>query len=65
MQIKNHDDVNNGDIGYIRSISGSGEDTIIQVDFGDGRMKEYEPADLDMLDMPLRYINRRDPNTNP
>ncbi len=50
MQIKNHDDVNNGDIGYIRSISGSGEDTIIQVDFGDGRMKEYEPADLDMLD---------------
>lgn len=50
MQIKNHDDVNNGDIGYIRSISGSGEDTTIQVDFGDGRMKEYEPADLDMLD---------------
>ncbi len=50
MQIKNHDDVNNGDIGYIRSISGSGEDTIVQVDFGDGRMKEYEPADLDMLD---------------
>ena len=50
MQIKNHDDVNNGDIGYIRNISGSGEDTTIQVDFGDGRMKEYEPADLDMLD---------------
>lgn len=50
MQIKNHDDVNNGDIGYIRDISGSGEDTIIQVDFGDGRMKEHEPADLDMLD---------------
>lgn len=50
MQIKNHDDVNNGDIGYIRRISGSGEDIIIQVDFGDGRMKEYEPADLDMLD---------------
>jgi len=50
MQIKNHDDVNNGDIGYIRSISGSGEDIIVKVDFGDGRMKEYEPADLDMLD---------------
>ena len=50
MQIKNHDDVNNGDIGYIRSISGRGEDIIVQVDFGDGRMKEYEPAELDMLD---------------
>ena len=50
MQIKNHDDVNNGDIGYIRSISGSGEEIIVKVDFGDGRMKEYEPADLDMLD---------------
>ena len=50
MQIKNKDDVNNGDIGYIRNISGSGEDTTVQVDFGDGRMKEYEPAELDMLD---------------
>lgn len=50
MQIKNHDDVNNGDIGYIRNISGSGEDKTVQVDFGDGRIKEYEPAELDMLD---------------
>lgn len=50
MQIKNKDDVNNGDIGYIRNISGSGEDTTVQIDFGDGRMKEYEPAELDMLD---------------
>ena len=50
MQIKNRDDVNNGDIGYIRNISGSGEDKTVQVDFGDGRLKEYEPAELDMLD---------------
>lgn len=50
MQIKNKDDVNNGDIGYIRGISGNGEDTTVQVDFGDGRMKKYEPAELDMLD---------------
>ncbi len=50
MQIKNQDDVNNGDIGYISSISGSGEDKTIQVDFGDGRIKTYEPAELDMLD---------------
>lgn len=50
MQIKNHDDVNNGDIGYIRSICGTGEEQTVQVDFGDGRIKEYEPAELDMLD---------------
>ena len=51
MQIKNHDDVNNGDIGYIRNIFGSDGNKIVQVDFGDGRIKEYEPAELDMLDL--------------
>lgn len=51
MQIKNHDDVNNGDIGYIRNIFGSEGNKIVRVDFGDGRIKEYEPAELDMLDL--------------
>ena len=51
MQIKNHDDVNNGDIGYIRDIFGCEGNKIVQVDFGDGRIKEYEPAELDMLDL--------------
>lgn len=51
MQIKNHDDVNNGDIGYIRNIFGSDGNKIVRVDFGDGRIKEYEPAELDMLDL--------------
>lgn len=51
MQIKNHDDVNNGDIGYIRNIFGSDGNKIVQVDFGGGRIKEYEPAELDMLDL--------------
>lgn len=50
MQIKNRDDVNNGDIGYIRNIYGGGEDKTVQVDFGDGRIKEDEPSELDMLD---------------
>lgn len=51
MQIKNHDDVNNGDIGYIRDIFGCEGNKIVRVDFGDGRIKEYEPAELDMLDL--------------
>ena len=51
MQIKNHDDVNNGDIGYIRKIICIGDDTTIHVDFGDGRMKEYDSSELDMLNL--------------
>lgn len=51
MQIKNHDDVNNGDIGYIRNIFGCEGNKIVRIDFGDGRIKEYEPAELDMLDL--------------
>lgn len=51
MQIKNHDDVNNGDIGYIRKIIRIGDDTTVHVDFGDGRMKEYDSSELDMLDL--------------
>lgn len=51
MQIKNHDDVNNGDIGYIRNIFGCDGNKIVRVDFGDGRIKEYESTELDMLDL--------------
>lgn len=51
MQIKNHDDVNNGDIGYVRKIIRIGDDTTVHVDFGDGRMKEYDSSELDMLDL--------------
>lgn len=51
MQIKNRDDVNNGDIGYLRNIFGNGAEQIVEVDFGDGRIKEYEAAELDMLDL--------------
>lgn len=50
MQTKNHDDVNNGDIGYITDIISAGEDTAVCVDFGDGRIKTYDASELDMLD---------------
>lgn len=51
MQIKNRDDVSNGDIGYIRKISKSGSETEIQIDFGDGRIKDYDAGGLEFLDL--------------
>lgn len=51
MQIKNHEDVNNGDIGYITDISGIGNDAVVCIDFGDGRNVEYDASKLNMLDL--------------
>ena len=51
MQIRNREDVSNGDVGYIRKILTSGEETTALVDFGDGRVKEYDAADLELLDL--------------
>ena len=49
MQVKNHEDVSNGDIGYITGIYRIGDDTTVVVDFGDGRVKEYDSGELDIL----------------
>lgn len=51
MQTKNHEDVNNGDIGYVTEIYGYGSNKTLYIDFGDGRIKEYEGSDLDRLDL--------------
>lgn len=51
MQTRNHEDVNNGDIGYIRKITQTGGDTTVLVDFGDGRRQEYDSSELEMLDL--------------
>lgn len=51
MQIKNHDDISNGDIGVITRITEVGSDVSVLVDFGDGRLKEYDAADMEMLDL--------------
>ena len=51
MQVKNRDDVSNGDIGYIRKISKSESETEIQIDFGDGRIKDYDVGGLELLDL--------------
>ena len=50
MQVKNKGGVNNGDIGYITVITG-GDDACVRVDFGDGRVVEYEPQELDLLEL--------------
>lgn len=51
MQTKNCEEVNNGDVGYITAISGSASDAVVRIDFGDGRIVEYENSELEMLDL--------------
>ena len=51
MQIKNHGDVSNGDIGYVKKISQYGNETTMLVDFGEGRIMEYDSSQLDLLDL--------------
>jgi len=51
MQIKNYEQVNNGDVGYITSITGPENEATVMIDFGDGRIMEYENEQLKMLDL--------------
>ena len=51
MQIKNCEDISNGDIGYITSVTRDDTDSVLTVDFGDGRLAEYDGSDLEMLDL--------------
>ena len=51
MQIKNYEQVNNGDVGYIKSIIGPENEATVVIDFGDGRVMEYEGEQLKMLDL--------------
>lgn len=51
MQIKNYEQVSNGDVGYIIGITGSENEAMVTVDFGDGRRMEYENDQLRMLDL--------------
>lgn len=42
MQIKNAEDVSNGDVGYIRKITMADGDFCVEVDFGENRIVDYE-----------------------
>lgn len=49
MQLKNYEQVSNGDVGYVIGIGSDGVDAILTIDFGDGRLMEYSGDELDML----------------
>lgn len=51
MQIKNFEDISNGDIGYVKDVCTVCNSTSVQVDFGEGKVKWYESDDLNMLDL--------------
>lgn len=51
MANKNSGDISNGDIGYIKAIDHDGDDTLLYVDFGDGRCREFGKEDIDMLEL--------------
>ena len=51
MQIKNKGDINNGDVGYITDVASRDDETVIRVDYGDGRVAEYEQQELDLLEL--------------
>jgi exodeoxyribonuclease V alpha subunit len=51
MQIKNKGDISNGDIGYITCIENRDGDMLVRVDYGDGRLAEYEYQELDLLEL--------------
>lgn len=51
MQTKNCEQINNGDVGYITSITGTASDAVVRIDFGDDRVVEYENSELEMLDL--------------
>jgi exodeoxyribonuclease V alpha subunit len=38
-------------VGYVTSITGTQTDSVVRIDFGDGRVVDYENSDLDMLDL--------------
>ena len=47
MQIRNREEVSNGDIGYVRKITSDGDNWLLEVDFGDDRTVCY--ADMDSV----------------
>ena len=51
MQLKNVDDVSNGDTGYINAVIRDGNDTEVILDFGNDREKTYDGSDMEMLDL--------------
>lgn len=52
LQMRNADDVSNGDVGFVRYVKPEhdDEDAILGVEFSGGRMAEYPPDKMNLLD---------------
>ena len=51
MQMKNKDDISNGDAGFISHIYvGEDNDSVVTITFSDNRVVEYAPEDLDITE---------------
>lgn len=51
MQLKNTEDISNGDIGYIKQINKDGNDSEIVIRFDNDKEKIYDLSDLEMIDL--------------
>lgn len=51
MQLKNIDDVSNGDVGYIKQIIKDGDDTDIIIKFDGDKEKIYDISDMENVDL--------------
>jgi len=51
MQIKNKGDISNGDVGYVRQVIKSDDESSLVVDFGDGRVAGYDSSELELLEL--------------
>lgn len=51
MQLKNNDDVSNGDTGFIKQIKRDGDDTEIIIEFDCNKEKVYDNGDMEMVDL--------------
>ncbi len=51
MQTKNNDFASNGDLGYITDIKTCDGETSIFINFGEGRLVEYDSSELDNIDL--------------
>ena len=46
MQIKNCEDINNGDVGYITSITGTQTESVIRIDYLVDKFSNFEYNDV-------------------
>lgn len=54
MQTKNKRNVSNGDVGFVRSVNLGSRNPVVTIEFSDSRssrLVEYEPSDLDIIEL--------------